>query len=124
VIDDHTRLAYREIHSAKNAIAVPVTLTPATVWFQAQGCGPVQAVMSDNAKCYATSHQFRDTRVELDAHHILIPPRRPRWNGKIERFFGTLVANGRTAAFGPHQPSATVPCHRSSATTTAAGRTQ
>ena len=30
-------------------------------WIREQGCGPVQAVMSDNAKCYATSHEFRDT---------------------------------------------------------------
>ena len=55
-----------------------------------QGCGPVQAVMSDNAKCYATSLDFRDTLAELDARHILIPPYTPRWNGKIERFFRTL----------------------------------
>ena len=46
--------------------------------------------MSDNAKCYATSHEFRDTLAELGARHILIPPYTPRWNGKIERFFGTL----------------------------------
>ena len=46
--------------------------------------------MSDNAKCYATSHAFRAALTELDARHILIPPYTPRWNGKIERFFGTL----------------------------------
>jgi transposase InsO family protein len=90
VIDDHTRLVYCEIHAAENAITVSATLRRAVVWFAAQGCGPVQAVMSDNAKCYATSHQFRHTLAELDARHILIPPRTPRWNGKIERFFGTL----------------------------------
>jgi transposase InsO family protein len=55
-----------------------------------QGCGPAEAVMSDNAKCYASSVLFRDTLTELGARHILIPPRTPRWNGKIERFFGTL----------------------------------
>src|SRR4051794_17688915 len=54
------------------------------------GCGPVQAVMSDNALCHARSSEFRDTLAELDARHILIPPRTPRWNGKIERFFRTL----------------------------------
>ncbi len=90
VIDDHTRLAYCELHSAENAQTVSVTLQRAVVWFAEQGCGPVQAVMSDNAKCYATSHLFGDTLAELDARHILIPPYTPRWNGKIERFFGTL----------------------------------
>ena len=46
--------------------------------------------MSDNAKCYATSLAFRAALAELGARQILIPPYTPRWNGKIERFFGTL----------------------------------
>ena len=60
--DDRTRLAYCELHSAENARNVSITLHRAAAWFTEQGCGPVQAVMSDNAKCYATSHQFRQTR--------------------------------------------------------------
>jgi transposase InsO family protein len=90
VIDDHTRLAYCELHTAENAQAVCATLRRAAAWMAQQGCGPVQAVMSDNAKCYATSFDFRDTLTELGARHILIPPYTPRWNGKIERFFRTL----------------------------------
>jgi transposase InsO family protein len=90
VIDDHTRLVYAEIHSAENAHTVSVTLRRAAAWMTEQGCGPVQAVMSDNALCYARSAEFRDTLAELGARHILIPPRTPRWNGKIERFFRTL----------------------------------
>jgi Integrase core domain len=88
--DDHTRLAYCELHSAENAANAAATLTRAATWFREQGCGPAQAVMSDNAKCYATSDHFRDTLAQLGARHILIPPYTPRWNGKIERFFGTL----------------------------------
>jgi transposase InsO family protein len=90
VIDDHTRLAYCETHAAENAITVSATLRRAAQWFTEQGCGPVQAVMSDNAKCYARSHAFRDTLSDLGARHILIPPYTPRWNGKIERFWHTL----------------------------------
>ncbi|MGZ6623915.1 MAG: IS481 family transposase, partial [Solirubrobacteraceae bacterium] len=90
VIDDHSRLVYAEIHSAENAKTVSATLTRAAAWFAQQGCGPLHAVMSDNAKCYATSFQFRDTLLQLGARQILIPPRTPRWNGKIERFFRTL----------------------------------
>jgi transposase InsO family protein len=90
VIDDHTRLAYCELHSAENAIAVSATLRRAAAWFVEQGCGPAQAVMSDNAKCYSTSRAFRDVLDQLGARQILIPPYTPRWNGKIERFFGTL----------------------------------
>jgi transposase InsO family protein len=99
VVDDRTRLAYCEIHSAENKESVSITLERAAAWMQEQGCGPVQAVMSDNAKCYATSRKFADTLGDLGARHILIPPYTPRWNGKIERFWQTLDtewAHGRT----------------------------
>jgi len=89
VIDDHTRLVYAELHSAENAVNCAATLRRAVVWFAEQGCGPVQAVMTDNAKCYAHSHLFAQTLIDLGANHILIPPFTPRWNGKIERFFQT-----------------------------------
>jgi transposase InsO family protein len=90
VIDDHSRLAYCELHAAENALAVSATLRRASAWFIEHGCKPAQAVMSDNAKCYSTSFAFRQTLEQLGARHILIPPYTPRWNGKIERFFGTL----------------------------------
>jgi transposase InsO family protein len=90
VEDDHTRLAYCELHSAENAANVSACLRRAAAWFRDQGCSPVQAVMSDNAKCYSRSRGFRDTLAALGARHILIPPYTPRWNGKIERFFQTL----------------------------------
>jgi hypothetical protein len=47
VCDDHTRLAYCELHCAENAANVSATLKRAALWFSEQGCGPVQAVMSD-----------------------------------------------------------------------------
>ena len=104
VIDDHTRLVYCELHSAENKHTVSATLRRAANWFSEQGCGPVQAVMSDNAKCYATSHEFRDVLIELGARHILIPPYTPRWNGKIERFFGTLDREWAHGRVWPNSP--------------------
>lgn len=92
VLDDHSRLAYCELHTRETAETVSACLRRAAVWMREQGCSPVQAVMSDNAKCYAASHAFRQTLDELGARHILIPPYTPRWNGKIERFWGTLDA--------------------------------
>jgi transposase InsO family protein len=98
VQDDHSRIVYAELHSAENAANVSITLKRAAAWMRDQGCGPLEAVMSDNAKCYAQSHLFARTLAELGARHIRIPPYTPRWNGKIERFFGTLEdewAHGR-----------------------------
>jgi transposase InsO family protein len=97
VQDDHTRLVYAELHSAENAANVSITLRRGAAWMREQGAGPVEAVMSDNAKCY-TGHAFAATLAQLRARHIRIPPYTPRWNGKIERFFGTLEdewAHGR-----------------------------
>jgi transposase InsO family protein len=97
VQDDHTRLVYAELHSAENARNVSLTLKRGAAWMAAQGLGPLEAVLSDNAKCY-TGHQFAHTLAELGARHIRIPPYTPRWNGKLERFFGTLEdewAHGR-----------------------------
>ena len=89
VQDDHSRIVYAELHSAENAANVSITLKRAAAWMREQGCGPLEAVMSDNAKCY-TGFAFADTLTELGARHIRIPPYTPRWNGKLERFFGTL----------------------------------
>jgi transposase InsO family protein len=89
VLDDHTRLTYCELHADENAATVTATLRRAARWFRDQGCGPVQAVMSDNHKAY-TSLAFTGLLSELGARHILTPAYTPRWNGKIERFFRTL----------------------------------
>jgi transposase InsO family protein len=88
VLDDHSRLTYCELHSDENAATVTATLRRAAVWFREQGCGAVEAVMSDNHKAY-TSTAFTGLLTELGAKQILIPAYTPRWNGKIERFFGT-----------------------------------
>jgi transposase InsO family protein len=90
VEDDHSRLFYGELHSSENAANVSACLRRAAAWMREQGCGPVEAVMSDNAKCYSISHEFKTTLADLGARHILTPPYTPRWNGKIERFWHTL----------------------------------
>ena len=98
VQDDHTRLVYAELHNAENAANVSITLKRGAEWMREQGLGAVQAVMSDNAFAYTKSPKFAAVLDELGARHIRIPPYTPRWNDKIERFFGTLEdewAHGR-----------------------------
>ncbi len=89
VVDDMSRLAYCELHSGETALAASATIRRAAEWFREQGCGPVRAVMSDNARAYCGT-TFADALSELGARHITTPPYTPRWNGKVERFFGTL----------------------------------
>jgi transposase InsO family protein len=89
VVDDHSRLAYCELHSAEDRFTTTATLRRAAAWMREQGCGPLEAVMSDNHKAY-TSHHFQALLRELGARHITTPPYTPRWNGKVERFHRTL----------------------------------
>jgi transposase InsO family protein len=90
VVDDRTRLAYVELHSADSAQAAAATLRRAIAWFDDQGCGPVEAVMTDNALIYTRSRAFHEALSDHQARHITIPPFTPRWNGKVERFIQTL----------------------------------
>jgi IS30 family transposase len=78
VQDDHTRLVYAELHNSENATNVSITLTRAASWFIQQGCGPVEAVMSDNAFAYTKGPKFAGVLAELGARHIRIPPYTPR----------------------------------------------
>jgi transposase InsO family protein len=89
VVDDHSRLAYSELHGSETAATVTATLRRAATWMREQGCAPLEAVMTDNHKAH-TSHAFRGLLAELGARHILTPPYTPRWNGKLERFNKTL----------------------------------
>ena len=90
VVDDHSRLAYVELHGTDTGQAAAVTLRRAAAWMREQGTGPTQAVMTDNAFSYRHSRVFHAAMDELGARHIRTPPYTPRWNGKVERFIQTL----------------------------------
>ena len=91
VLDDHSRVAYAEIHDDETAATAVAVLRNATDWFTARGV-TVQRVLSDNGSAYK-SHLWRDTCAELGIVVKKTRPYRPQTNGKIERFHRTL-ANG------------------------------
>src|SRR3954469_125262 len=82
VVDDHSRLAYAECHTADSAQAAAATLERAIAWLGELGCQPPEAVMTDNALIYRRSRAFAATLARHRARHILTPPWTPRWNGK------------------------------------------
>ena len=90
VVDDHSRLAYVELHGADSGQAAAVTLRRAAAWMRDQGAGLTEAVMTDNAFAYRRSRDFQTVLGELGARHIRTPAYTPRWNGKVERFIQTL----------------------------------
>jgi transposase InsO family protein len=89
VIDDHSRVAYAEIHRDEKAETAVGVLKRAASWFNARGV-TVERVLSDNGSAYK-SHLWRDTCAELGITPKKTRPYRPQTNGKIERFHRTLA---------------------------------
>jgi transposase InsO family protein len=91
VLDDHSRVAYAEIHDDETATTAIGVLRRAVAWFAARGIA-VERVLSDNGSAYR-SHAWRDVCAELGIKPKRTRPYRPQTNGKVERFHRTL-ANG------------------------------
>ncbi|HET9341949.1 MAG TPA: IS481 family transposase [Candidatus Eremiobacteraceae bacterium] len=88
-IDDCTRIGYAEIHPNELAGTSTGFLERAQQWFASIGIG-AQRIMTDRGPCY-TSAYWRDTCQLLGMRHILIRPRRPQTNGKVERWIRTIT---------------------------------
>ena len=89
VIDDHSRVAYAEIHNDETAATAIGVLRRAVSWFAARGI-TVERVLSDNGSAYK-SNAWRDTCNELGIKVKKTRPYRPQTNGKIDRFHRTLA---------------------------------
>jgi transposase InsO family protein len=89
VIDDHSRVAYAEIHDDETAATAAGVLYRAVAWFAARGVH-VERVLSDNGSAYR-SHLWRDTCDDLGITAKHTRPYRPQTNGKIERFHRTMT---------------------------------
>jgi transposase InsO family protein len=90
VVDDHSRVAYAEIHDDESAVTAAGVLRRAVFWFAARGV-TVQRVLTDNGSCYR-SHLWRQQCQDLDIAHKRTRPYRPQTNGKVERFHRTMTA--------------------------------
>jgi transposase InsO family protein len=89
VIDDHSRVAYAEIHDDETAQTAIGVLQRAVSWFADRGV-TVERVLSDNGSAYR-SFAWRDACADLDIRPKWTRPYRPQTNGKIERFHRTMA---------------------------------
>jgi transposase InsO family protein len=89
VIDDHSRVAYAEVHDDETAATAAGVLYRAVAWFAARGV-VVERVLSDNGSAYR-SFLWRDTCADLGITVRKTRPYRPQTNGKIERFHRTMA---------------------------------
>jgi transposase InsO family protein len=88
-VDDHSRVAYAEIHPNEQAETCTAFMARALGFFAAHGA-PVERVLTDNGPGYR-SHVFAALLSAAGVRHHFCRPRRPQTNGKVERFNRTLL---------------------------------
>jgi transposase InsO family protein len=90
IIDDHTRIAYTEIHRDERAETVTGFLARALAFYAQLGI-TARRVQTDNAWAYIHNTSMRQLFTDHGIQHRRIPPRTPKRNGKIERYQQTLA---------------------------------
>jgi transposase InsO family protein len=90
MIDDHTRLAYTEIHPDEKAPTVTGFVERALGFFAGHGV-TARRLQTDNAWTYTHNRGLADLLAQHAIHHRTIPPRTPKRNGKVERYQQTLA---------------------------------
>lgn len=90
VIDDHSRLAYAEIHDDEKGATAAGVLERAIAFYATVGVR-VERVISDNAFAYRRSSAFRAVIAEHKITQKFIKPHCPWTNGKVERLNRTLA---------------------------------
>ncbi|MGW4979707.1 IS481 family transposase [Streptomyces mirabilis] len=90
-VDDHSRLAYSEIHPDEKAATCAGFLRRAAAFFATTGIDRVERVLTDNAWVYRKSSAWRQALADLGASGKLTRIYRPQTNGKVERFNRTLL---------------------------------
>jgi transposase InsO family protein len=90
MIDDHSRLAFTEIHRDEQAPTVTGFVERALAFFASHGVS-ARRVQTDNAWADVRDRGLRELLAARAITHRTIPPRTPKRNGKVER----LPANAR-----------------------------
>ena len=89
MVDDHSRLAYSEIHDDEKGDTCGGFIERAGAFFAAHGI-TIERVMTDNHWSYKNSNAVAAAIADLGARHKFIRPLCPWQNGKVERFNRTL----------------------------------
>ena len=103
IIDDHSRIAYSELHADERADTVVGFVERALAFYAGLGIQP-RRLQTDNAWTYTHNHALRALLASHGIRHRTIPPRTPKRNGKVERYQQTLA---REWAYGQRYRSST-----------------
>src|SRR5436309_12165734 len=90
IVDDHSRLAYVELHNDEKAATVTAFVERALAYFQSHGVD-AKRLMTDNGFSYIKNRSLRELLARRGIRHLNTQPYRPRTNGKVERFHQTMA---------------------------------
>ena len=90
VVDDHSRLAYVELHADEKATTVTAFVEHALAFFAQHGI-VARRLMTDNGYSYVKNRTLRELLTSRGIRHLTTKPYRPRTNGKVERFHQTMA---------------------------------
>jgi transposase len=80
IVDDHSRLAYVELHDDEKAATVTGFVERALVFFAEHGIA-AKRLMTDNAFTYVHNRSLRQLLARRSIQHLTTEPYRPRTNG-------------------------------------------
>ena len=90
IVDDHSRLAFVELHDDEKAATVTGFVERALAFFAEHGI-TTKRLMTDNAFAYVQNRSLRELLARHGIRHLTTRPYRPRTNGKVERFHQTMA---------------------------------
>ncbi len=90
IVDDHSRLAYVELHADEKAATVTGFVERGLSFFAAHGM-IAKRLMSDDGFSYVKNRTLRELLARRGIRHLTTEPYRPRTNGKVERFHQTMA---------------------------------
>jgi transposase InsO family protein len=90
IVDDHSRLAYVELHDNERAATVTGFVERALAFYAQHGI-VAKRLMTDNAFAYIHNRSLRELLARRCIRHLTTEPYRPRTNGKVERFHQTMA---------------------------------
>jgi transposase InsO family protein len=90
IVDDHSRLAYVELHADERAATVTGFVERALAFYAEHGI-LAKRLMTDNGFSYTKNRSLRELLAAHGIRHLTTQPYRPRTNGKVERFHQTMA---------------------------------
>jgi transposase InsO family protein len=90
IVDDHSRLAFVELHDDERAVTVTGFAERALAFFAEHGI-VAKRLMTDNGFSYVKNRSLAELLARNGIRHLTTEPYRPRTNGKVERFHQTMA---------------------------------